>query len=96
MAPEIEPAVARKSRRRNARRLFLWRRPSMSKAMVQIVVSYVRLNNRRGLEDLRTHRQKLSVDLKGRAGYDFSLPIGQIDKEFAVIEAGLDRLNASS
>jgi hypothetical protein len=28
MAPEIEPAVARRSRRRNARRLFLWERPA--------------------------------------------------------------------
>jgi len=27
MAPELEPAVARRSRRRNARRLFLWRGP---------------------------------------------------------------------
>jgi hypothetical protein len=67
----------------------------MSKAMAQIVDAYVRLNNRRGLEDLRMHRQKLAVDLKGRAGYDFSLPIGQIDEEIAVIEAGIDRLNAA-
>ena len=51
-----------------------------------------RLGNRRALEDLRTLRRKLAVDLKGRAGYDFSLPIGQIDDDIAVIEAGLDRL----
>jgi hypothetical protein len=67
----------------------------MSKAMEQIVNAYVRLNNRRGLEDLRMHRQKLAVDLKGRAGDDFSLPIGQIDQELAVMEAGLDKLNAA-
>jgi hypothetical protein len=69
----------------------------MSKAMEQIVNAYVRLNNRRGLEDhLRMHRQKLAVDLKGRVGDDFSLPIGQIDQELAVIEAGLDKLNAAA
>jgi hypothetical protein len=37
----------------------------------------------------------LAVDLKGRTGYDFSLPIGQINDEIGVIEAGLDRLNAA-
>ena len=67
----------------------------MSRAMEQIVDAYVRLGNRRALEDLRMHRQKLADDLKGRAGYDFSLPIGQIDQEIAVIEEGLDRLNAA-
>ena len=67
----------------------------MSKAIEQIVDAYVRLGNRRALEDLRMHRQKLALDLKGRAGYDFSLPIDQIDQELAVIGAGLDRLNAA-
>jgi hypothetical protein len=38
------------------------------------------------------HRQRLAVDLKSRSGYDFSLPIGQIDEEIAIIEAGLSRL----
>jgi hypothetical protein len=67
----------------------------MSKAMEQIVDAYVRLGNRRALEDLRKHRQKLAVDLKGKTGYDLSLPIGQIDQEIAVIEAGLERLDAA-
>jgi hypothetical protein len=67
----------------------------MSKAIEQIVDAYVGLGNRRALEDLRLHRQKLVVDLKARAGYDFSLPIEQIDQELALIEAGLDRLNAA-
>jgi hypothetical protein len=65
----------------------------MSKAIEQIVDAYVRLGNRRALEDLRTHRQKLAVDLKGRAGYDFSLPIDQVEQELAAIEAGLVRLS---
>jgi hypothetical protein len=67
----------------------------MSRAMEQIVDAYVRLGNRRALEDLRIHRQRLAVDLKGIADYDFSSPIGQIDQELAVIEAGLDKLNAA-
>jgi uncharacterized small protein (DUF1192 family) len=69
----------------------------MSKAMEQIVDAYVRLNNRRALEDLRLHHQKLAVDLKEKAGFDFSLlPIGQLDEEIALIERGLERLNAAA
>ena len=66
----------------------------MPSAIEQIVDTYVRLKNRRGLEALMMHRQRLVVDLKGRSGYDFSRPIQQIDEEIAVIEAGLDRLRA--
>jgi hypothetical protein len=66
----------------------------MSKAMEQIVRVYVRHLNRRALEDLRKHRQKLALELRARArpGYDFGLPIRQINEEIAVIEAGLERL----
>jgi hypothetical protein len=65
----------------------------MKTAIEQIADVYIRLNNRRALEDLRMHRQRLAVDLKLRTGYDFSSPIGQIEYEIAVIEAGLERLN---
>src|SRR4051794_41132148 len=64
----------------------------MPSAIEQIVDVYVRLKNRRGLDELMMHRQRLAVDLKSRSGYDFSLPIGQIDEEIAIIEAGLSRL----
>jgi hypothetical protein len=67
----------------------------MSEAIQQIVDAYVRLNNRRALEDLRMHRQRMAVDLKSRTGFDLSLPIRQIDEEIAVIEAGLERLNSA-
>jgi hypothetical protein len=67
----------------------------MANAIQQIVDAYVRVKNRRAIEDLRLHRQRLAVDLKHRTGYDFSLPIGQIDEEIAVIEAGIERLNRS-
>jgi len=67
----------------------------MSTAMEQIVDACVRLGNRRALEDLRLHRQKLAVDLKGKTGFDFSLLlIGQLEEELAVIEKGLERLHA--
>jgi hypothetical protein len=68
----------------------------LTKAIEGIVDVYVKLGDRRALEDLRIHRRKLAVDLKGRHGaYDFSLPIGQIDEEIAAIEAGLERLNTA-
>jgi len=70
--------------------------PSMSKAMEQIVDEYVRLNNRQGLEDIRMHLQKLAIDLKGRPWYDFSMTIGRISQEIAVIDAGFNRLNAGA
>lgn len=68
----------------------------MPSAIEQIVDIYVRLKNRRGLDQLMMHRQRLAVDLKSRSGYDFSLPIGQIDEEIAIIEAGLSRLKAGT
>jgi hypothetical protein len=68
----------------------------MPSAIEQIVDAYVRLKNRRGLDELMMHRQRLAVDLKSRSGYDFSLPIGQIDEEIAIIVAGLSRLKAEN
>jgi hypothetical protein len=69
----------------------------MPNAIEQIVDAYVRLKNRRGLDELMMHRQRLAVDLKSRSGkFDFSLPIGKIDEEIAIIEEGLSRLKAES
>lgn len=69
----------------------------MSNAIEQIVDAYVRLKNRRGLDELMMHRQRLAVDLKSKSGsFDFSLPIGKIDEEIAIIEKGLSRLKAES
>jgi len=66
-----------------------------STAIGQIVDAYVWLNNRRALEDLRMHRKRLAAGLESRTGFDFSLPIGQIEEEIAVIQAGIERLNRS-
>ena len=64
----------------------------MSNAVKKIVDTYVQLNDSRALGDLGRYRQELAVLLKAQTGLDFSLLIGQIDAEIAVIEAGLDRL----
>ena len=65
----------------------------MLNTVEKIVFTYVQLNDREALEDLRTYREKLAVHLKTRTGVAFSLLIHQIDAEIAVIKAGLDRLN---
>ena len=67
----------------------------MSKAIEQIVNAYVRLGNRRRLEDLLTHRRKLAVDLKMKSDFDFSLLISQVEEEIAAIEAAIERLEAN-
>ena len=55
----------------------------MSNPVEKTVGTYVQLNDREALEDLRRYRQKLAVHLKARTGLDFSLPIHQIDAEIA-------------
>ena len=64
----------------------------MSNVVENIVDTYVQLNDSHALGDLRRYRQELAVLLKAQTGLDFSLLIGQIDAEIAMIEAGLDRL----
>jgi hypothetical protein len=64
----------------------------MSKAIKQIGNSYVGLGNRQKLEDLLMHRHELAADLKMESGFDFRLPIGQIEEEIAAIEEGIARL----
>jgi hypothetical protein len=68
-------------------------RESMSNAVEKIVDTYVQLNDRHALGDLRTYRQKLAILLRAQTGLNFGLLIGQINEEIAVIEAGLARLN---
>ena len=64
----------------------------MTEAIQKIVDVYVRLDNRQALEDLRMHRRRLVMNLKARTGYDFSLPLLQVEDELAIIETGLERL----
>ncbi|MEH2468852.1 hypothetical protein V1281_001892 [Nitrobacteraceae bacterium AZCC 2161] len=64
-------------------------------AIQQIVDAYVRVENRQALQDLLAHRQQLAVNMKGRTGYDFSLPLGQIENEIAVVIEGLEKLGSA-
>ena len=61
----------------------------MEPAIKKIVDTYVRLGNRRAIEDLLMHRRRLSIDLMGRSGYDFSRPIDQIEAEIRIIADAL-------
>ena len=66
----------------------------MSEAIERIVGAYVKLRNRKALEDMKVHRQRLITELKSaRGAFDLSLSIKQLDDEIAVIEAGLTMLN---
>jgi hypothetical protein len=66
----------------------------MSEAIQGMVDAYLRLNNRKALEELKSHRQRLAFDLKADAStYDFSGPIEQIGEDIAVINAALEQLD---
>ena len=69
----------------------------MSVAMKLIVDAYVSLKNRKALEDLREHRQRLKRELmlKQTDAFDFSNPIRAFDDEVVVIETGLQRLGGA-
>jgi hypothetical protein len=56
------------------------------------------LNNRKALEDLREHRQRLKRELlmKQTGVFDFSKSIEAFDDEVVVIESGLERLGGAA
>jgi hypothetical protein len=62
-----------------------------------IVAAYVRLRNRKALDDLRAHRGGLTAELKSLPGpYDASKVIAQLDNEIAIIDAGLSLLDTAA
>ncbi|MGY3240067.1 hypothetical protein ACVMAJ_006957 [Bradyrhizobium sp. USDA 4448] len=65
----------------------------MSSAIEMIVSGYARLGDRQTLENLRTHRRHLAVDLKARTGFDCRASIAEIEQDFAFIEAGIKTLS---
>jgi hypothetical protein len=67
----------------------------MPSAIEQIVNTYVRLNNRRALEAMLIHRQRLAISIEGKV-YDRSPVIENLDEDIAAIQAGLKRLTATS
>jgi hypothetical protein len=68
----------------------------MSNTIQNTVDTYVQLNDSHALGDLRRYRRELAALLKAQTGLDFSLLIGQINAEIAVIDAGLDRLRQAA
>ena len=65
----------------------------MAGAIELIVDGYVRLKDRKALDDLCTQRRKLVADLNASTGIDCSSTIQQIEEDIVVIEAGLARLD---
>jgi hypothetical protein len=69
----------------------------MQPAMRNIVDAYVRLGNRKALDDLRASRERLIAGLKTLGGgYDPSKLIAQFADEIALIEAALAKLNRAA
>ena len=69
----------------------------MSEAIERIVGTYVKLRNRKVLEDMKVHRQRLITELKSvHDAFDSSLLIKQLDDEMTVIEAGITMLNTGA
>ncbi|MDA9392542.1 hypothetical protein WN73_18595 [Bradyrhizobium sp. CCBAU 45394] len=64
----------------------------MSKAIELIVAGYVKVKDRRALEELSSHRRKLLSDLQAVTGLDAAGAIQGIQDELAAIEAGLEQL----
>ncbi len=68
----------------------------MSRAIELIVDGYVRLNDRKALDDLRADREQLAAYLRGTNGrLDHAATIRQIEDEITVIRTGLAKLNSA-
>jgi len=57
-----------------------------------IVSAYVRLKNRRALDDMRELRHRLLKDLQAASGFDSRRALEQIQKDLRIIEQGLAQL----
>jgi len=53
----------------------------MTEVIERIVAVYVKLRNRKALDDLRVHRHRLATDLKSKHGvFDLSSSIKQLEE----------------
>jgi len=71
----------------------------MPSAIEQIVGAYVRLNDRRALEELSVHRQRLVEQLnrlRSDSEFDSSLALRTMAEDIAAIGAGVEQLEASA
>lgn len=68
----------------------------MSEALKLIVDAFVSLKDRKSIEELREHRQKLRRNLQEKANglFDPSSSIRMMEGDLNVIEAGLARLQS--
>lgn len=64
----------------------------MTSAIDTIVAAYFKLGNRSALEDLVGYRERLAGNMRGPAGYDFSIALDQLDREIAAVKNGLQQL----
>ena len=66
----------------------------MSEAMERIGDAYVKLRNRKALEDMKAHRYRLVAEIKSVCGViDASSLIKQLEEDIAVIDTGLAKLD---
>ena len=66
----------------------------MSQAMQLIVDGYVKLSGRKALQDLKEHRERLATELRSlNSVLDLSSTVGHLEREIAIIDDGLARLN---
>ncbi|MBK3665315.1 hypothetical protein JJE66_29295 [Bradyrhizobium diazoefficiens] len=64
----------------------------MSTSIELIVAGYVKVKNRKALEQLRVHRRKLLNELKEVTGINPINAVQTVQDELLVIEAGLEEL----
>ena len=69
----------------------------MSEAIERIVGAYVKLENRKALEDMKAHRQHLVTEIKSFRGViDVTSSVRQLEDEIAIIDAGLAKLGIAA
>jgi hypothetical protein len=69
----------------------------MSEAIELIVAAYVKLRNRKALEEIKAHRYYWATELKSKnCAFDLSYSIKILDNDIAIIDAGLAKLDAAA
>jgi len=70
----------------------------MSEAVSLLVAGYIRLKDRKAIEDMRRHRQRLRKDLMERPKdyFDVGSAIQLFDEDLLTIEEGLRELDVAA
>ena len=70
----------------------------MSEAVRLIVAGYIRLKDRKAIEDMRLHRQRLRNDLieRSKGCFDVAGSIRLFDEDILAIEEGLRELDPAA